>query len=54
VGYRGRNWFLEVKDGRKAQSDRKLTHDQVEWHDSWRGQVAVVNSVDQALRAVGL
>ncbi|WP_372570382.1 hypothetical protein [Ruegeria jejuensis] len=54
VGYRGFNYFLEVKDGNKPPSARKLTKDQVEWHDKWRGQVAVVKSVDEALEVLGI
>ena len=54
VGFRGANYFIEVKDGRKPPSDRKLTAAQVEWHGAWRGQVAVVTSVAEALRVVGV
>lgn len=52
IGYRGKNYFLEVKDGAKPPSERKLTPDQVEWHSQWRGQVAVVNNVDEAIKVV--
>lgn len=31
----------------------KLTPDQVEWHNEWRGQVEIVRSVDDALRVIG-
>jgi hypothetical protein len=48
VGYRRKNLLLEVKDGPKAP----MTGDQVEWHETWRGQVAVVRSVDDALAAI--
>ena len=48
VGFRGSNWLLEVKVG-KAE----LTPDQQAWHPTWRGQVAVVRSADEALRAIG-
>lgn len=48
------NLLLEVKDGSKPPSARKLTRDQVLWHDAWRGQVAVVTSVKEALEAVGV
>jgi len=51
VGY-GKNILIEVKDGNKPPSAQKLTVDQVGWHESWRGQVAVVNSVDDALDLV--
>ena len=49
-GFRGKNVLIEVKDGQKAPSDRRLTTDQVDWHNGWKGQVAVVESVDGALR----
>ncbi len=49
VGFRGVNWLLEIKDGQKVKSARKLTDDQLVWHESWRGKVYVVESVDQAL-----
>ena len=49
VGFRGVNWLLEIKDGRKVRSARKLTKDQVVWHQTWRGKVYIVESVDQAL-----
>lgn len=54
VGFRGVNYFLEVKDGLLPPSDRKLTDAQVEWHGAWRGQVVVVTSVDEALRVIGV
>ena len=53
VGYRGVNLLLEVKDGDKAPSDRRLTPQQIEWHESWRGQKCVVLSADDALVAIG-
>jgi hypothetical protein len=47
------NFLLEVKDGAKPPSARKLTPDQVSWHDTWRGQVAVASSVKEALKIIG-
>ncbi|ADO14413.1 endonuclease [Acinetobacter phage AB1] len=52
VGYRGKNFLLEIKDGAKPVSAQKLTPDQIEWHDLWNGQVNVVNCVDQAIQVV--
>lgn len=49
VGYAGRNTLLEVKDGNKPPSHRKLTPRQVYWHDCWRGQKAVVCSAEEAV-----
>ena len=54
IGYRGVNVLLELKDGKKPPSKQKSTDAQVIWHDAWRGQVAVVTSVKEALEAVGV
>ena len=54
VGFRGVNYAIEVKDGAKPPSARKLTPDQVSWHDTWRGQVAVVKSIEEALALLGI
>jgi len=52
VGWRGMNTILEIKDGKKPPSARKLTEDQERWHAAWRGQVTVVETVEQAIEAV--
>lgn len=53
VGFRGINYLMEVKDGSKPPSERRLTDDEAKWHDTWRGQVDVVESIDDALRLIG-
>jgi hypothetical protein len=53
VGYQGQTFLLEVKDGQKPPSERRLTKDQLVWHGAWRGgPLAVVDSVDAALRVI--
>jgi len=52
VGYRGLNLLMEVKDGLLPPSARRLTPDQIGFHNVWRGQVAVVRSVDEAISAL--
>ena len=54
VGTGGVNYLIEVKDGSKPPSARALTADQVVWHRDWRGQRVIVESVEDALAAVGL
>lgn len=44
--------LLEVKDGAKPPSERRLTPDQVKFHAIW--PVTVVTSPAEALRACGL
>lgn len=52
VGYNGVNYLMEIKDGSKPPSKRKLTPDEQTWHEEWRGQVAVVESVQDAFRVI--
>ena len=52
VGWRGRNVLLEVKDGAKSPSRRRLTADERRWHASWCGEVVIVATVEQATAAV--
>lgn len=53
VGYHGVNYFIEIKDGEKPPSERRLTPDQVEWHGKWRGRAGVAETMDDALRIIG-
>ena len=53
VGFRGKTALLEVKDGRKPPSARKLTEAEQRFFDEWRGgTLAIVNSVDEAIAVV--
>ena len=52
VGFQGRNFLIEVKDGTKKPSARKLTPCQVEWHNEWLGQAAIVTSTEEAIALV--
>lgn len=55
VGYQGRFVLLEIKDGAKPPSARKLTKDQVKFHAEWTGlPLYVVESIGAAFRAVGI
>lgn len=53
-GVSGVNVLLELKDGSKPPSDRKLTKDQVKFFDTWKGQKAKVESLEEALKILGL
>lgn len=52
IGFRGRNIFVEIKDGSKSPSEQKLTADQEHWHANWAGQRCVANSIEDALLKV--
>lgn len=53
VGYRSVNFLLEVKDGSKPPSKRRLTPDEEKFHQVWRGHVTTVETIEQALQAIG-
>ena len=40
---------FEIKN---PEYDGKLTADEQEWHDMWRGQVAVVETIEDILEVV--
>ena len=49
VGIRKVTTVMEVKDGAKPPSKRKLTEPEQDWHDEWRGSKHIVESIEQAL-----
>ena len=53
VGYRYRNFLLEVKDGNKPPSRQKLRETQKRWHALWKGDVSVVTTANEALEVLG-
>ena len=48
VGFRGENFLLEVK-----ARGGVLTDEEAEFCETWRGQIVVVRSVEEALRVIG-
>ena len=53
VGYQGETYLIEVKDGDKVPSARKLTPDQEDWHGKWTGgTLRVANNVEEALNII--
>ena len=53
VGWHGRTYLLEVKDGTLPPSARRLTPDQEAWHAAWSGSpVVVITCVNEAIAAL--
>ena len=58
VGYKGgmyagqlyNNYLLEIKN---PDTKGKLSTNQKVWHKNWHGQVAVVRTVEEALKVIG-
>lgn len=54
VGFKEQTYLIEVKDGRKTPSQRKLTDAQVKWHENWKGGfLSVSEDPEQALKFIG-
>jgi hypothetical protein len=52
VGFRGKNFLLEVKDDKQKPSDQKLTPAQKDFFKTWKGQCAVVKNLMEAAHVV--
>lgn len=53
VGFEGETYLMEIKDGKKPPSGRKLTPDQEVWHSNWAGgRLDVVNDINSALKVI--
>jgi hypothetical protein len=50
LGHPRETFLVEVKDGSKPPSARKLTPDQVEFHASWRGRIEIVTGLEDVAR----
>ena len=50
IGYKGINYLIELKDGSKPKSQKKLTPDEVEFHMKWNGQIAICENFEDILK----
>lgn len=50
IGYKGINYLVEIKDGAKTKSQKKLTEDEIRFHQSWFGQIIVCECVKDVLK----
>lgn len=51
IGKNGVNLLVELKDGEKPPSARKLSEDEELFHAAWRGKVIIANNIDDILKA---
>jgi Holliday junction resolvase len=52
VGWKRKNYLLEIKDPTKKPSQRKLTEDEKVLHLCWQGQVDVVETPEEAIKVI--
>lgn len=49
LGYKGQNFLVEIKNGKKPPSGQKLTEPEQKFFDTWKGQVCIVKSDTEAV-----
>ena len=56
VGWMGRNYLFEIKDGAKPPSKRKLTPAERKFHKQWEhaGQIDIVTCIEDAWNVLGI
>jgi hypothetical protein len=52
VGYDGQNLLVEIKDGAKPPSRRKLTADESWFFKNWQGRIIIATSTEDVLIAL--
>lgn len=52
IGYKARNYLIELKDENKPPSGKKLTEAEEKFHAEWTGQVAKCESLSEILKAI--
>lgn len=54
LGFRGKNFLVELKDPDQPPSKKILTPDEEKFFDGWLGQVAQCETLDHILKVIGL
>lgn len=52
VGIFGKNYLVEVKNGKKPPSGQKLTDKEQLFFSTWKGQVCIIKSGDEAWKFI--
>lgn len=47
-----RNFLFEIKDWKQPPSKRRLTPKEKQFHAAWKGQVAVIETTEEALKVM--
>jgi hypothetical protein len=54
VGFQQRNYLFEIKNPDKPKCDQQLTELEEQFHSTWRGQIAVIHTWQEALEIMGV
>lgn len=50
AGKHSKNYLFEIKNGSLYPSQRKLTEDEAEFFEKWRGQISILESIEDVLK----
>jgi len=51
-GYKGINYLFEIKDPLQPPSKRKLTPDEIKFHDNWKGSSHVIETIEDVITII--
>lgn len=54
IGFRKKNFLIEIKDHKKKKSAKKLTEDEQEFFNTWNGQVDKCETLEEIIKIIGL
>jgi len=54
IGWGGKNYIIELKDGKKMKSKKKLTEHETKFRLQWFGQHDVCENLDEILTVLGI
>jgi len=54
IGYKNKNFLVELKDGAKTKSQKGLTMDEAKFFTAWSGQVDKCESLDEICKVIGI
>jgi Holliday junction resolvase len=49
IGRNNVNYLIEIKDGSRKPSEQRLTTEEITFHETWKGQVTVISSIQEAI-----
>lgn len=52
LGFRKINYIIEIKDGSKVKSARKLTPAEEKFHKEWQGQISVAETIEDIVKLI--
>jgi len=52
VGHQGMNWLFEIKNPEQPPSKRKLSPDEKDFFEEWKGQINIIHHADEAIEII--